>query len=77
MLNPQNDRLYLYSDGLDEARNAEKQLFGKQRVIQTVTKTRDVGLDESLKEILRAAEGWAGHPFDDDVSAIALETART
>lgn len=75
-LNP-GDRLYLYSDGLDEARNAEKQLFGKQRVIQTVTKTRDVGLDESLKEILRAAEGWAGHPFDDDVSAIALETART
>ena len=70
------DRLYLYSDGLDEARNAQKQQFGKEGVIRSVSSTRDVGLDQSLKELVRAAEGWAGRPFDDDVSAIALETSR-
>lgn len=70
------DRLYLYSDGLDEARNADKQQFGREGVIRSVSATRDVGLDQSLKELVRAAEGWAGRPFDDDVSAIALETSR-
>jgi sigma-B regulation protein RsbU (phosphoserine phosphatase) len=72
MLNP-GDRLYLFSDGLDEARNDRNELFGTERVVRAVETSRTFPLARSLDDLVNAAEQWAGHPFDDDVSAIALE----
>ena len=67
------DRLYLCSDGIDEARNAAKELFGTARIVQTVGGCRCLPIDQSLTRVLEAAEAFAGRPFEDDVSALALE----
>lgn len=69
------DRVYVYSDGIDEARNAAKEAFGRQRIVGVVQETRAAGLDESMHQILQAAERWTAGPFADDISALALEIA--
>jgi len=67
------DRLHLYSDGINEAMNARKELFGDERVMRTVVDARSLTLKESVAQVLQAAERFAGRPFEDDVSALALE----
>ncbi len=67
------DRLYLCSDGISEAKNTRKELFGADRVVQALADSRPLALNESLARVLHEAEAFAGGPFDDDVSALAIE----
>lgn len=67
------DRLYLYSDGVDEARTSGKELFGAARVARAVADGRNLPLNESVRRVLRQAQAFAGRPFEDDVSALAIE----
>ncbi len=66
------DRLYVYSDGLDEI-GAARDRYGVQRIMGQLDAARQSALPESLTRVVSAAEDWAGHGFDDDVSALALE----
>jgi len=68
-----HDRVYVYSDGLDESRNERQELFGARRVSSALYEARDAELEESLRRAFQAAETWSNHPLDDDVSAVALE----
>ena len=67
------DRLYLYSDGIDEARNDAKELFGSDRVVHAIGQHRSLSLKDSVMRVMKAAESHAGRPFEDDVSALAVE----
>jgi len=64
--------LLFYTDGLDEAHNDKKELFGKERIVQTL---RDSGsgaqdaLDALLAEVARFS---AGEPQSDDLTLITL-----
>jgi sigma-B regulation protein RsbU (phosphoserine phosphatase) len=69
------DRLHLYSDGIDETMNARKEPFGTERMMQVVADSRTLTLKESIAQVLHAAQSFAGHPFADDVSALAIEIA--
>jgi len=71
------DRLHLYSDGVGEAMNVEKALFGDDRVIKCVAENRGLPLRQSVEAVLKAAEAFSGRPFEDDVSALAVEIAPT
>ena len=71
------DRLYLFSDGVYEARKSRTELFGAQRLLEAVGQSRTAALDESLAHVLEIAAAWAGKPFDDDVSALAIEILPT
>ncbi|MBI5864639.1 MAG: SpoIIE family protein phosphatase [Planctomycetes bacterium] len=67
------DRLYLYSDGVSDARNAGREIYGAARVAEALLAARSVAIDESVGALLRSADGWRGAPADDDVTALALE----
>ena len=67
------DRLYLYSDGIPEARNAGREQFGERRIVETVSELRGARLRESLNGLVAAADAWSEQPLDDDVSALAIE----
>jgi sigma-B regulation protein RsbU (phosphoserine phosphatase) len=67
------DRLYLCSDGISEAKNVGKELFGADRILRALADSRALALNESLARVLHEAEAFAGGPFDDDVSALAIE----
>ena len=67
------DRLYLFSDGVGEAMNAEDVQFGEDRIAGTLQDARGLSVEESLARVLDAAQAWCQKPFDDDVSAMAVE----
>ncbi len=74
-LNP-GDRLYLYSDGLPESRNAEREPLEEDRLVETLEQVRSAALPDTLDALLRRAESWSGPggPHD-DISLLAVEMA--
>lgn len=71
------DRLFLYSDGVPEAMNADEAQFGDQRLINSMAESRSLPLDKSVARLLQDVEEWCGAegPMD-DVSILALEIDR-
>jgi serine phosphatase RsbU (regulator of sigma subunit) len=66
-----DDRLLMFSDGLNEQRGPDGNDLGIERVVSTLRVDGDVDLDvESLVALLRAHA--AGLPYTDDVSLISL-----
>ncbi len=66
-----------YTDGLDEAHNAQKELFGKERVIRTLIdggSGAQAVLDSLLAELARFT---SGEPQSDDLTLVTLSRDRT
>ena len=69
-------RLYLYSDGVTEAMNAEREMFGQQRLLQSLEKMANLPLSASVTQLIGEIHLWrGGKPIRDDVSILALECA--
>lgn len=66
-----NDLLLVYTDGLAEARNGE-QLFGEERIAQTLRRDPGVAADVLCKALLEAATDFASGPITDDVAILAI-----
>jgi sigma-B regulation protein RsbU (phosphoserine phosphatase) len=68
------DRLVLYSDGLVEARNADGEHFGAERLLAMLEQTRQFPLPQSLDTLMHSVEEWCGgHPRKDDFSILTVE----
>ncbi len=65
------DLLLLYTDGLAEARSGE-QLFGEDRVANTLRRDPGVPPDVLCKSLLEAAREFATEPMTDDVAILAI-----
>ncbi len=68
------DLLLLYTDGLAEARSGE-QLFGEDRVANTLRRDPGVAPDVLCKSLLEAAREFATEPMTDDVAILAIRRA--
>ena len=66
------DLLLLYTDGLAEARAGE-QLFGEDRVANTLRRDPGVAPDVLCKVLLEAARDFATEPMTDDVAILAIK----
>jgi len=72
-LNP-GDRLYLYSDGLIDAFNPKREIFGKERLIEKLEDYRDMPLNDSLEKVFEDMKMWSVQQRQrDDVSILAVE----
>lgn len=70
------DRIYFYSDGIPEARNAGGEEFDKERLASKLVGLRDEDLDTGLPALLETVREWQGGPaFVDDVSIVGVEIA--
>jgi sigma-B regulation protein RsbU (phosphoserine phosphatase) len=68
------DRLYLYTDGVIEALNSERAVFGKQRLLEAVDGLRAAPLQDGLEALWGDVEQWSGDGRRrDDVSILAVE----
>ncbi len=68
------DRIYLCSDGLNEAMNGDDEMFGYDRMIDCLERSRDLDLQASIERLLEAVHAWTGSETrDDDMSVVALE----
>ena len=68
------DLLLLYTDGLAEARSGD-QLFGEDRVANTLRRDPGVAPDVLCKSLLEAARDFATEPMTDDVAILAIRRA--
>ncbi|MBQ3295995.1 MAG: SpoIIE family protein phosphatase [Erysipelotrichaceae bacterium] len=61
------DRMFVYTDGLPEATNAEKELFGADRVLEVLNNNTDVSVHELLYNVTKSVEEFVGEAdqFDD------------
>jgi phosphoserine phosphatase RsbU/P len=68
------DRLFLATDGVPEAFSPDGEMFGRQRLIDLLTQTRDVCLSKTVRVIGEAVSlHQAGQPPTDDVTVLAVE----
>jgi sigma-B regulation protein RsbU (phosphoserine phosphatase) len=68
------DRLYLYSNGLTEARDPEGQLFGEERLLSALEEGRSLSLQSSLAALTQSIERWGDRAApSDDTSILAVE----
>ncbi len=68
------DRLYLFSDGIPEARSSDGEQYGEARTADALQSCMDRGLVESIDFLLGEVWDWGGSKGpDDDVSILAIE----
>jgi phosphoserine phosphatase RsbU/P len=68
------DRLYLYSDGVTEAMSPQRDLFGKQRLVEVLDRGRTLKLKESIALLMTEINDWCGStPPSDDISVVGIE----
>ncbi|MDH3583162.1 MAG: PP2C family protein-serine/threonine phosphatase [Phycisphaerae bacterium] len=67
------DRLYIYSDGINEAQDANGQMLGQNRLGRLLADQRPLELGPSVTAALDELEAWSAPPFADDVSILAME----
>ncbi|MBR3017872.1 MAG: SpoIIE family protein phosphatase [Clostridia bacterium] len=61
------DRLFLYTDGVPEATNGEKELFGTERMLNALNEVKDAAPEDILKGVRRAVDAFVkdAEQFDD------------
>jgi sigma-B regulation protein RsbU (phosphoserine phosphatase) len=68
------DRLFLYSDGVTECANAERQAFGLSRLEGAVTEPGGNGVRSAVDVVERRLRAWRDNDeFADDVTLLAIE----
>jgi sigma-B regulation protein RsbU (phosphoserine phosphatase) len=72
------DRLLLYTDGIIEAFNDERQAFGVNRLYSLLLKNSDASLEDLLETIMKDLESFVQRPLDlgpleDDVTLVAID----
>ena len=72
------DALYLYTDGVTEAMNAERDFFSEQRLLEALNNNRESQLKDLLSAIKREIDAFAGEAEQaDDITMLALEIGQT
>ncbi|MFP4190978.1 MAG: SpoIIE family protein phosphatase [Candidatus Hydrogenedentota bacterium] len=67
-------RLYLYSDGIEEAMNTQGELFGLERMLHHLTEHAGSPLRESVNSLVERTRQWReGARQEDDTSLVAVE----
>lgn len=68
------DTVVVYSDGIPEAMNAEKELFGEERLTEVLVKNHHMPPIDLIDTIISAAKSFAGRtPQSDDMTIIVVK----
>lgn len=68
------DRLFAYTDGLIEAPNGQGEMFGRQRLMETLEQVGDGDLADLKRHVLEAVRRHTdGNLTHDDVTLLAME----
>jgi len=67
------DELFLYTDGVTEADNRRRELFGNSRLKSILTKSQAASVVDRLSEVMNAVRKFAGEaPQADDITMLGL-----
>jgi sigma-B regulation protein RsbU (phosphoserine phosphatase) len=69
-----NDVLYLYTDGVTEADNNSKELYGEQRLLETINENKDASIEELCAGVREDVAAFAdGAQQADDITMLAIQ----
>ncbi|GAA3424156.1 PP2C family protein-serine/threonine phosphatase [Streptosporangium sandarakinum] len=72
-----SDTLFLYTDGVTEARNAERELFGLPRLVRLLSGMSGAGAGDMVGRTLSEVQAHTGRaPQSDDITMLALRRRR-
>ena len=68
------DCIFVYTDGVPEANDADNTMFGKERLIETLNQNSEAGPEELVHRVYDAVNQFAGDaPQFDDITMLAFE----
>ncbi len=68
------DRLFAYTDGITEAANKNRELFGGRRLISVLEETRGLEAAPAIEAVLAAMKSHTGdEPLTDDVALLVMD----
>jgi sigma-B regulation protein RsbU (phosphoserine phosphatase) len=67
------DRMVLFTDGFIEAKSADGDVFGDQRLAAALTKLAPLDTADIADELVREVESFAAGKLDDDLTMLVLE----
>jgi sigma-B regulation protein RsbU (phosphoserine phosphatase) len=67
------DRIIMYTDGITEACNKEKEEYGTERVLETIKQNLDLGGKALAKKVIGEAESFSGNKLIDDMAIIVAK----
>jgi len=71
------DRIILYTDGIPEAVNAERQEYSNDRFEEIILKNRHLPLEDFTAYIIEDVQRFIGNaPVEDDITLLVVELAR-
>ena len=71
------DTLFLYTDGVPEATNAGKELFGTERMLETLNRNQDADPEDILEAMKTSVDHFVGDaPQFDDLTMLAVKMKR-
>ncbi|HEY3579900.1 MAG TPA: SpoIIE family protein phosphatase, partial [Pyrinomonadaceae bacterium] len=69
-----NDLLFLYTDGLSEALNADGDEFGISRIMETLKSVASLSADRIRDVVARSVKDWcAGMSLYDDLTFVVMK----
>jgi serine phosphatase RsbU (regulator of sigma subunit) len=66
------DRLVLYTDGITEARNADDEEFGEDRLVEEIVADRSCSAPALTSRIVDSVSTFTGGLFQDDATLVVL-----
>ncbi len=67
------DEIFLYTDGVTEAENRRRELFGKDRLKKVLDQSRAVSVVDRIGEVMNAVRGFAvSAPQADDITILGI-----
>ena len=69
------DRIFLYTDGIPETANAEKEIVGfEDKLLGLFSKANRLSLDETIDAVMEEISMFRGDaPVEDDLAIIGIE----
>ncbi len=71
-----SDILVLYTDGVTEAADEERNRYGIERLIETVSKNKDLSAEDIVRSICESVERFTGRGASDDLTALVLKATK-
>ena len=61
------DKIYLYTDGVTEAHNSQNELFGEERLLESLNSTKGMSVEEICKKVKQDVDAFVceAEQFDD------------
>ena len=68
------DSLFVYTDGVPEATNADRELFGTERMLQALNEKADADPQELLPHVKKRVDEFVGDaPQFDDITMLGIK----